>query len=121
MDVNSLAVEPDTDEIDPVCADVACQTLNSEPLPLVNGVDGVLRQPGRSDFDGNLDSTVHGEQVDLPTRHLNVPSDDLEALAAQESSCDELSCPAQILAGTAQILSSECSNSSTLTSRKVST
>lgn len=121
MDIHPAAVHPYPDQIDSIGFRRRCETRDSVPLPVVDGVDGIAGPGGGAHFDRNSGVTVHGNQVDLAIPDPDIGSDQAQTVVGEESSGKSLPKGTQVPFDLPQIFSSECSSSSTFTSLKVST
>lgn len=121
MDDDPLIAEADTDEVDTSSPDRPSEPTDPHALALIHRIDGVGEIAGDGPhLDDDAGGAVSGQDVDLAAIDLEIARHHIETVLTQETSGYRLPDPAN-RDPVGQIDISCCSNSSTLTSRKVST
>lgn len=121
MDIEASVADPHADEVHPTGPDARSESPNVGALDIVHRIYGVGLCSGGPNFDGDESRPVVCQEVDLTSGNADVPIDDFEPVLAEKPRSQLLSGSAEAPAIFGQIWSSDFSNSSTFTSRKVST
>ena len=101
MDVYARSVETQTQEVDSICSYGSRQSPHLASLALIRGVVGIDRAGRRTNLDGDLDVSVHHQQVDLAPLDAHIGRDDRKPLVGEIPSGETL---AESTKGTATVV-----------------
>ena len=121
MDVDTPVIDAHTDEIDPTGSDLPCESSHPIAFRAAHGVDRIDPAGDGPDLDRHEFRAVACQEIDLTFRKSNIAIQDVEAMLTEKPGSQSLASFAKGATSVVQMGSSEFSNSSTFTSRKVST
>jgi hypothetical protein len=84
VELDDSVTDPHSDHVEPAGARLPRQPGGTTTLARVGGVDRVLPPPARPHLDGDTDTMVEGEDVDLTTSDADVGGHDLQTVGREE-------------------------------------
>lgn len=121
MELDSKVGDADTQEVATRSPDPGGETPHPDTLCVVDGIDRI-GPPGRgADLHCDQCAGIVRQEIDLTIRECHVGLDDLQPVGGQKPCGQPLPRGAEAPSPVVQMGSSDFSNSSTLTSRKVRT
>ena len=121
MEVDPMLSDADTEEIAAACPHSDREPLHPGPLAPIDRIDRIASSGSGSHLNGDGGAAINGQQVDLPIGESHIGLVDLQPMSRQKPCGKTLPGDSKTPSGVLQMGSSDFSNSSTLTSRKVRT
>jgi len=84
MDVESGAVDANTNEVDSVGSNAPGEIGDAATFCLTHGIDRIRPVTGRPHLDDNLAVLVHRNEIELTTGDLEVGAQDVETVIGKE-------------------------------------